>query len=108
MRGYIAEVIGGLRPRTGRHLIALPTNSLCQVQEKRTLPEENFMPCLLLIVFLAFPRIALLLLFFFSNYLRFATFFRTSHVPDAPCDQMCSVAQFRRISTPTLTSIQFP
>ena len=27
------------------------------------------MPCLLLIVFLAFPRIALLLLFFFSNYL---------------------------------------
>ena len=39
---------------------------------------------------------------------RFATFFRTSHVPDAPCDQMCSVAQFRRISTPTLTSIQFP
>jgi hypothetical protein len=27
------------------------------------------MPCLLLILFLAFPRIALLLLFFFSNYL---------------------------------------
>ena len=28
------------------------------------------MPCLLLIVFLAFPRIALLLLFLFSNYLQ--------------------------------------
>jgi hypothetical protein len=27
------------------------------------------MPCLILIVFLAFPRVALLLLFFFSNYL---------------------------------------
>lgn len=27
------------------------------------------MPCLLLILFLAFPRIALLLLFFLSNYL---------------------------------------
>jgi hypothetical protein len=27
-------------------------------------------PCLLLIVFLAFPRIALLLLFLFSNYLQ--------------------------------------
>ena len=39
---------------------------------------------------------------------RFATFSRTSHLPDAPCDQMCSAAQFRRISTPTLTSIQFP
>lgn len=28
------------------------------------------MPCLLLILFLVFPRIALLLLFFFSNYLQ--------------------------------------
>ena len=28
------------------------------------------MPCLLLILFLAFPRIALLLLFMFSNYLQ--------------------------------------
>jgi hypothetical protein len=27
------------------------------------------MPCLLVIIFLAFPRIALALLFFFSNYL---------------------------------------
>ena len=27
------------------------------------------MPCLLLILFLAFPRIALLVLFFFTNYL---------------------------------------
>jgi hypothetical protein len=27
------------------------------------------MPCLLLIIFLAFPRIALVLIFFFSNYL---------------------------------------
>jgi len=32
--------------------------------------EENFVPCLLLIVFLAFPRIALVLLFLFSNYLQ--------------------------------------
>jgi uncharacterized oligopeptide transporter (OPT) family protein len=30
----------------------------------------NFVPCLLLIVFLAFPRIALVLLFLFSNYLQ--------------------------------------
>jgi hypothetical protein len=30
------------------------------------------MPCLVLIVFLAFPRIALVLLFLFSNYLRHA------------------------------------
>jgi len=28
------------------------------------------MPCLLLLLFLVFPRIALLLLFFFSNYLQ--------------------------------------
>jgi len=28
------------------------------------------MPCLLLIIFLAFPRIALVLLFLFSNYLQ--------------------------------------
>ncbi len=28
------------------------------------------MPCLLLVVFLAFPRIALVLMFFFSNYLQ--------------------------------------
>jgi hypothetical protein len=27
-------------------------------------------PCLLLVVFLAFPRIALVLMFFFSNYLQ--------------------------------------
>jgi len=39
---------------------------------------------------------------------RFATFSRTSHLSDAPCDPLCSAAQFRRISTPTLTSIQFP
>ena len=31
---------------------------------------ENFVPCLLLIVFLTFPRIALVLLFLFSNYLQ--------------------------------------
>ena len=31
--------------------------------------EENFVGCLLLVVFLAFPRIALALLFLFSNYL---------------------------------------
>src|ERR1700731_2172322 len=43
--------------------------SLCRVQEKCTMREENFVGCLLLIVFLAFPRIALALLFLFSNYL---------------------------------------
>jgi hypothetical protein len=32
--------------------------------------EGNFVPCLLLIIFLAFPRIALVLLFLFSNYLQ--------------------------------------
>jgi hypothetical protein len=32
--------------------------------------EENFVPCLLVIVFLAFPRLALVLLFLFSNYLQ--------------------------------------
>ena|ERR1700722_9482926 len=32
--------------------------------------EENFVPCLVLIVFLAFPRLALVLLFLFSNYLQ--------------------------------------
>jgi hypothetical protein len=32
--------------------------------------EEYFVPCLLLIIFLAFPRIALVLLFLFSNYLQ--------------------------------------
>ena len=31
--------------------------------------EENLVGCLLLVVFLAFPRIALALLFLFSNYL---------------------------------------
>ena len=32
--------------------------------------EENSVPCLVLIVLLAFPRIALVLLFLFSNYLQ--------------------------------------
>ena len=32
--------------------------------------EENFVPCLVLIVFLAFPRIALALLYLFSTYLQ--------------------------------------
>jgi hypothetical protein len=32
--------------------------------------EENFVPCQLLIVFPAFPRIVLVLLFRFSNYLQ--------------------------------------
>src|SRR5579863_7101071 len=40
------------------------------MREKRTMREENFVPCLVLIVFLAFPRIALVLLFLFSNYLQ--------------------------------------
>jgi hypothetical protein len=44
--------------------------SLCRMREKRTMREENFVPCLVLIVFLAFPRIALVLLFLFSNYLQ--------------------------------------
>ncbi len=57
---------------------------LCRGQEKRRIRKpaariensgsstisEDFVPCLLLIVFLAFPRIALLLLFLFSNYLQ--------------------------------------
>jgi hypothetical protein len=47
-----------------------PATSLCRVQEKCTMREENFVGCLLLIVFLAFPRIALVLLFLFSNYLQ--------------------------------------
>src|SRR5580704_1480161 len=46
-----------------------PATSLCRLQEKCTMREENFVGCLLLIVFLAFPRIALALLFLFSNYL---------------------------------------
>jgi hypothetical protein len=49
---------------------ALLANSLCRVQEKRTMRGENFLPCLVLIIFLAFPRIALVLLFLFSNYLQ--------------------------------------
>jgi hypothetical protein len=52
------------------HAAALLTNSLCRVQEKRTMREENSVPCLVLIVLLAFPRIALALLFLFSNYLQ--------------------------------------
>ena len=40
------------------------------MQEKCTIREENFVGCLLVIVFLAFPRIALALLFLFSNYLQ--------------------------------------
>ncbi|MGC2247280.1 MAG: hypothetical protein WA609_11815 [Terriglobales bacterium] len=36
----------------------------------RTIPQEAFVGCLVLIVFLAFPRIALVLLFLFSNYLQ--------------------------------------
>src|SRR6202046_2808913 len=43
--------------------------SLCHNQKKRTMREENLVGCLLLVVFLAFPRIALALLFLFSNYL---------------------------------------
>src|SRR6202023_1066656 len=46
-----------------------PATSLYRVQEKCRMREENFVGCLLLIVFLAFPRIALALLFLFSNYL---------------------------------------
>jgi hypothetical protein len=48
---------------------ALLAHSLCRVREKRTMREENFVPCLVLIVFLAFPRIALVLLYLFSTYL---------------------------------------
>ena len=40
------------------------------MREKRTMREENFVPCLVLIVFLAFPRIALVLLYLFSTYLQ--------------------------------------
>ena len=54
----------------GKKKKVLLANSLCRVQEKRTMRGENFVPCLLLIIFLAFPRIALALLFLFSNYLQ--------------------------------------
>jgi hypothetical protein len=40
-----------------------------QLRENSTMREENLVGCLLLVVFLAFPRIALALLFLFSNYL---------------------------------------
>jgi hypothetical protein len=53
-----------------RHPATLLAHSLYRVREKRTMREENFVPCLVLIVFLAFPRIALVLLFLFSNYLQ--------------------------------------
>jgi hypothetical protein len=46
-----------------------PQLRLCRAQKKRTMRKENFVGCLLLVVFLAFPRIALALLFLFSNYL---------------------------------------
>lgn len=39
-------------------------------KNERTIPREGFVGCLVLIVFLAFPRIALVLLFVFSNYLQ--------------------------------------
>src|ERR1700729_185819 len=45
------------------------TTSLCHIQKKGTIREENLVGCLLLVVFLAFPRIALALLFLLSNYL---------------------------------------
>jgi uncharacterized oligopeptide transporter (OPT) family protein len=43
--------------------------SLCRMHKKRRMREENLVGCILLVVFLAFPRIALALLFLFSNYL---------------------------------------
>jgi hypothetical protein len=36
----------------------------------RRIPQEGFVGCLVLVVFLAFPRIALVLMFLFSNYLQ--------------------------------------
>src|ERR1700684_1005615 len=44
--------------------------ALCRAQKKCTMRQENLVGCLLLVVFLAFPRIALALLFLFSNYLQ--------------------------------------
>ena len=44
--------------------------SLKRVQEKSIVRGENLVGCLLLVVFLAFPRIVLALLFFFSSYQR--------------------------------------
>jgi hypothetical protein len=52
------------------HFQSTPATSLCRVQKKRTIREENLVGCLLLVVFLAFPRIALALLFLFSTYLQ--------------------------------------
>jgi len=40
------------------------------LKNERTIPQEGFVGCLVLIVFLAFPRIALVLLFVFSNFLQ--------------------------------------
>jgi uncharacterized oligopeptide transporter (OPT) family protein len=62
------QTLPGLR--TARHRATVLANSLCRVREKSTMREENFVPCLVLIVFLAFPRIALALLYLFSTYLQ--------------------------------------
>src|ERR1039458_7894533 len=42
---------------------------LASLPKTCSMPEENFVGCLLVIILLAFPRIALALLFLFSNYL---------------------------------------
>src|ERR1700684_1055585 len=44
--------------------------ALCRAQKKCTMRQENLVGCLLLVVFLAFPRIILAALFLFSNYLQ--------------------------------------
>lgn len=43
-----------------------------------------------------------------SSVARFVTFSRSIYVPDALCDGLCSVVQFRSISMPTPPTIQFP
>jgi hypothetical protein len=42
-----------------------------------------------------------------SSVARFAKFSRTSQLPGAPRELLCSAAKFRRTSTPTPRSIQF-
>jgi hypothetical protein len=50
-------------------ILARPQLRCVACRKSIRMREENLVGCLLLVVFLAFPRIALALLFLFSNYL---------------------------------------
>jgi hypothetical protein len=57
--------------RSGRTKVAQDNTAHALGQERETIARQRCrMPCLILILFAAFPRIALVLLFFFSNYLQ--------------------------------------